>query len=72
MHPIGPEVQPQLLGAHPGLVHHLQLNTPPVHELLIVQPRGVTGENHRAGQALQQPHIVRRLFQEEHVRYAAA
>ena len=55
MHPIGTEVEPDLLGAHASLVHHLQLQAPPAGKLLIVQAGRVARENDLAGQALQQP-----------------
>ena len=37
MHPIGHEVEPQLLGAHPGLVHNLHLQALPIGKRIIVQ-----------------------------------
>ena len=54
MHPIGREVKPQLLGPHAALVHHLELKALPTREALIVQRRGVAGENHVARQTFKQ------------------
>ena len=54
MHSIGREVEPQLLGAHAALVHYLQFQFLPTGEALIVERRGVAGENHGARQLLQQ------------------
>ena len=42
----------------PRLVHHLQLNAPSPRELLIVRRGGISGEDHLAGQLLQQPRQI--------------
>ena len=55
MHPTGHEVEPQLLGTHPGLVHHPELQALPIGKRIIVQRRGIARENHLARQLLQQP-----------------
>ena len=55
MHPLGAEVEPDLLGAHPTLVHHLHRKAAPADQPLVVQGGGVAGEHHLARQARQQP-----------------
>ena len=54
MYPIGGEVEPDLLSAHARLVHHLQLKAAPAGQVLIVQHRGISREDHLAGQRFQQ------------------
>lgn len=48
------EVEPQMLGAHPGLIHDLQRPSLPVAERCRVQRRRIAGEDDRAGQAFDQ------------------
>ncbi len=47
------EVEPQLLGAHPRLAHQLQRQPAPLGQLLVIQRRGIAGEDPRTGQCLE-------------------
>lgn len=67
VHPLGAEVEPQLLGAHAGVVHHLQLQALPPAKPLIVQRGRVAGEDHLTGQPPQQAkklHVILRFVVE--------
>ena len=61
VHPVGLEVEPDLLGDRPRLVHHLQRHAAPAIQQLVVQRRGVPRHHRRARQPLeqlQQRHVV--------------
>ena len=53
MHPVGLEVEPDLLGDHARLVVDLQRDRPPVGQALVIERRGVAGEHDPAGQPLE-------------------
>ena len=52
--PLGGEVEPQLLGAHPALVHHLPLDAAPARKALVVQRRRVARDHHLTRQRIEQ------------------
>ena len=49
------EVEPQLLGDDTGLVVDLDLERAPAGQMFVVEPGGITGDHHLAGQRLQDP-----------------
>ena len=54
MHPVRDEVEPQLLGAHTALVHHLPAHTAPAGKVRVVQRRGVARQHDLTRQRLEQ------------------
>ena len=54
MHPVGREVEPHDLGPHLGLGRHLQRQTAPARQHLVIERRGMARDHHLAGQILEQ------------------